>query len=611
MADRYVGEGGDDSKSGADWPRRCATINGALSKPIGPEDRIYVGPGVYRERVSLTDSGKLITQANRVDVTEGSTIVVANGVDFLVEGVEVGDQFMLQWLHGGGNAVGNGAGQVTCAGENFYTECVGFCINIHSVGAYLIATVVGGPPSAIITVTDINGVGWPPAGPNSFWVPSGEGSYEILGVTATQLTLDRPWSGPTYPGCAYYAIWRPIYLIGDETGEHTDGIGGVCRITGSDDDQSSARGTGIRNNGQEFWVIKGFQIDSCGTRSVHLDGMDFVVLEDIRSLSAGDTVGEEHFYFEGDINWATVRRCAFFGGERSWGINVSMSSIRWERALVIENCYAACYRPFHVNRLNNVVIKNCTSGMNCESFLYVDNMSTGSSVFIYNCEVHYANNVGIWATTNGWIVANWINYWDNNVDFFNVGTTGATIYQDLYLYLPDLPLLLDGYRYPVRFYPPSEWWFCRGIQGLYQANQDIYGVPRPTTDTKQSYGFQQEHHIERDTTITYGGEAASLKHVDARTTQFRMAISGNHIQVIVWVYREANYAGVLPKLVVWQPGGIVMEDIATGVADAWESLSLIYDPDLTPPYIWVELVSDNTATSGNYAVYWQQIRTQS
>ena len=133
-------------------------------------------------------------------------------------------------------------------------------------------------------------------------------------------------------------------------------------------------------------------------------------------------------------------------------------------------------------------------------------------------------------------------------------------------------------------------------------------MPRPTTDTKMSRGFQQEYHIERDAGTVYAGEEASLKHVDARRTQFRIPISGDPVTVSVQVQYETNYAGDLPKLIVGQPGEVEVEDIAEGAADTWEQLSVYFVPNDVPRYIWAELVSDNTAVPGaGIAVYWQQL----
>ena len=156
--------------------------------------------------------------------------------------------------------------------------------------------------------------------------------------------------------------------------------------------------------------------------------------------------------------------------------------------------------------------------------------------------------------------------------------------------------------------PPSEWWGVSQWTGLYPANQDIYGVLRPTVVTKRSVGPQQDYYHERDTITTYASEEASLEHPDARVTQFRIPISGNPTTTTVQVYLGAAYAGIAPKLIVHQEGNTDVEATATGTTGAWEELSVVYTPNAIPLHMWVELRSDNTAGAGDYSVYWQRLR---
>ena len=48
----YVGPGGDDANSGLAWQERIMTIQEAVQR-AGPGSRIVVGPGVYRECITL------------------------------------------------------------------------------------------------------------------------------------------------------------------------------------------------------------------------------------------------------------------------------------------------------------------------------------------------------------------------------------------------------------------------------------------------------------------------------------------------------------------------------------------------------------------------------
>lgn len=56
MTDYYVGPGGDNSKDGLSWAERKLTLTNAEAS-LSAGDNLYIGPGRYRELVTLTESG--------------------------------------------------------------------------------------------------------------------------------------------------------------------------------------------------------------------------------------------------------------------------------------------------------------------------------------------------------------------------------------------------------------------------------------------------------------------------------------------------------------------------------------------------------------------------
>jgi hypothetical protein len=77
--------------------------------------------------------------------------------------------------------------------------------------------------------------------------------------------------------------------------------------------------------------------------------------------------------------------------------------------------------------------------------------------------------------------------------------------------------------------------------------------------------------------------------------------------VSIYVYREANYAGVLPQMVLRQPGQADRTTTDVGAAGGWNQLTDTWTPAVTPPYVIVELVSNNTAGAGNYATFFDDL----
>src|SRR3990167_8549137 len=57
MTTYYVGAGGSDASAGTSWGARKLTLNGAEDIPVAAGDNVYVGPGTYREILTVDISG--------------------------------------------------------------------------------------------------------------------------------------------------------------------------------------------------------------------------------------------------------------------------------------------------------------------------------------------------------------------------------------------------------------------------------------------------------------------------------------------------------------------------------------------------------------------------
>ena len=57
MTTYYVGAGGNDGSAGTSWATRKLTLNGAEDIPVAAGDTIYIGPGTYRELLTVDVSG--------------------------------------------------------------------------------------------------------------------------------------------------------------------------------------------------------------------------------------------------------------------------------------------------------------------------------------------------------------------------------------------------------------------------------------------------------------------------------------------------------------------------------------------------------------------------
>lgn len=57
MTTYYVGAGGNNANAGTSWALRKLTLNGAEDIPVAAGDTVYVGPGAYRESLTVDVSG--------------------------------------------------------------------------------------------------------------------------------------------------------------------------------------------------------------------------------------------------------------------------------------------------------------------------------------------------------------------------------------------------------------------------------------------------------------------------------------------------------------------------------------------------------------------------
>jgi len=97
MPTYFVGPGGNNANSGLSWALRKATLNGAEDIPLVSGDEVIVGPGTYRETLTVDVSGGSLYTTGTVAVTQGSKIVTGTGTTF-TGNVFANGQFQIRGL---------------------------------------------------------------------------------------------------------------------------------------------------------------------------------------------------------------------------------------------------------------------------------------------------------------------------------------------------------------------------------------------------------------------------------------------------------------------------------------------------------------------------------
>ena len=184
----------------------------------------------------------------------------------------------------------------------------------------------------------------------------------------------------------------PITYIGDYDGSHTDGVGGVARITGSDDDQVAVRANCIAANAKNYRTFSGLAMDTAtGNVLAVVGGTDWVIQQCI-------VFGIANGLAFGTTTPLTIQNC--FVRATYAGINVD--GLADATTDVISNCVILAgavnnYQGIH-SRHGGMVIRNCTI-LSANRGLSADT-NVGQTVTVNNCVVAFCST-GLWAAALG------------------------------------------------------------------------------------------------------------------------------------------------------------------------------------------------------------------
>jgi hypothetical protein len=423
-------------------------------------------------------------------------------------------------------------------------------------------------------------------------VAAGDTVYVGPGVYRELLTCDVSGS-----------VGSPITYIGDVTGENTDGVGGVVRITGSDNDTTTTRNNCI-SSGQDYRTFRGFAMDLTSAPIISFDTSgDNNIIEDCSFQHCTDANGMIY------INGANqedniIRQCIFRDG--AYGIRFRHTSTVASTNQLIENCIFMFLEDdcILVDDIDDITIKNCLfNGIGDDAVDVLD--STGNTqVTINNCILMGCNGSALEGVATTDIIEDYNTFYNNNADRTNTNT-GANSQTYPPLFLP--PILFDGIKMPWDTFALSEWSAVNAIAGTGESTDDLYGITRPTTSAKKSWGPIQFHDMERETGTTRGGSTASIVFHDAGRHQIFVPVTNTSTDFSVYVYREANYAGTNPQMIIKQPGQSDDTTTDAGGTGAWNELTSTLTPSADTDFVVVELVSNNTAAAGSYEVFFDDL----
>lgn len=465
MTRYFVGVGGNNGNNGTTYALRRLTLTSAESL-LAAGDELRIAPGSYRETLTTTVAGGSAYSTGTVSVTNGSAVVTGSGSAWLANAFANG-MFMASQLAHGTDGVANGTTTFTSAVGNFQAGHVGMTIRVNTKAAYTI--------TAVGSATSITLSGSPVAGSGLTYDVGPEPALEILSVDSnTQITLKEAWAAPSFTGLAY-ATWKDVKYIGDEDGQLTDGVGGEIRVTGSDNDQTSARGTGI-SCGSQYRTFRGIHFDGCSTVALTITAGNGVVENCTAQNSA---IG---FQFSGAsaLN-GTLRKCYCYPTTGQGAVSVTHSSTVDNAAIVIENCVLIGGNGSGVAivRFGGVLVRNLTIiGYVTAGIRVVTAPATGQATTTLNCVIQACAS-GIQATATSDMLEDYNDLVTNGAARTNV-SVGS--HSQAYLALMAMPLLTLGIHvpYPGALSPNSQ---VGAIAGFDPPGADMYNTARVATSS--------------------------------------------------------------------------------------------------------------------------------
>jgi len=229
-------------------------------------------------------------------------------------------------------------------------------------------------------------------------VEAGDTVYVGAGTYRETLTCDVSGSSGS-----------PITYIGDYDGSHTDGVGGVVRITGSDNDLSYARNECI-SAFKNYRTFIGFTLDSANPNRGLIYTADYdnigLTVERCALYSQSYCIKNANRTFSN----LTVRNCYFSG--YCGGIFEGGTTIDNANTL-IENCiftqFAGNGHTAIVINSGGAVIRNCTfTGVN--KGVSVGTLNAGQFITVNNCTFNCVCNAALNSPALGYIVEDYNNF---------------------------------------------------------------------------------------------------------------------------------------------------------------------------------------------------------
>jgi hypothetical protein len=208
--------------------------------------------------------------------------------------------------------------------------------------------------------------------------------------------------------------------IGDYTGANTDGIGGIVRVTGSDNDQTATRANCVVASSKNYRTFSGIVFDTCTGSLLSLTSITQTTFQNCFFMYPA--VSSNCIYCAGASQATlTISNCFIYGGPGAASINFTHTSVVDACSHSVQNCVFLCgSAAVYSVRVGGITVKNCTVyASRSSAFQVATALTAGQTMTVNNCIIQGCN-VALSATVTTEFVENYNNLFANVTNRTNV-----------------------------------------------------------------------------------------------------------------------------------------------------------------------------------------------
>lgn len=218
---------------------------------------------------------------------------------------------------------------------------------------------------------------------------------------------------------------NPITYIGDYTGANTDGVGGVVRITGSDNDQTATRAQCVNSSSKDYRTFKGFLLDTATTSCITNAGGSNWIIDQNCLLPGPTSIG---ILVSGTGTTNALKNLVIYGANGR-SISFTHTVTVDNTANTVDNIIfigSAAATGIGIDRIGGITVRNSIVYGLGNGIRIVTALAVGQTLTVNNCQILDCLS-GLQATTTAEYTENYNNLYGNSTNRTNVNVGANSV----------------------------------------------------------------------------------------------------------------------------------------------------------------------------------------